>query len=206
MEGRRNKSGDDQSHAFLDPDGDEDEHASDVEGAEVLMNVWPHQQHGRDDHKGRRGPNPGDEGVLSVVAKVKILSRDTMGAAGVEGGEDFRDHHHQIDEDGDAHDPGESADRTFSDFDLGDSADELEHDDDEGWTGDECGCEEAWGEQGGVPERAATKSAVEEGGHRVNGNGPGDAEEDEGDIPAFVGDFAEEPLVDEVTADVEIEQ
>jgi hypothetical protein len=71
---------------------------------------------------------------------------------------------------------------------------------------DEGGGQEARGEQGGVPERTPAQAAVEEGGDGVDRDGPDDGEEHERHVPARVGALAEEALVEQVAADVQVDQ
>lgn len=140
MECGGDKSGDDEAHAFFDPDADEDEDACDVESLGVLVHIGAHQEYGGDDNGDGGGPDPGLQGVQTVFAEVEVFGGGGVAATGVELGEELGDEHHDVDQDGDTHDAGEGADGARANGHVGHAPDDLEDNDNKRGAGAEGGC------------------------------------------------------------------
>ena len=89
---------------------------------------------------------------------------------------------------------------------CGGAADHLKGQDDEGRAGGEGGGEEARTRGRRVPERAAAEADVEEGGDRVDRNGPDDGDEDKGDVEPLRRLPVPVAAVEQVAADIDVEE
>ena len=87
-EGRGDECGDDEPHAFFDPYADDHRDASCIEEP-AFSTCWC-EEHDEGKHvECDSRPDPGDECVVAVESKEKILGRYRMRGAGVELCEDF---------------------------------------------------------------------------------------------------------------------
>lgn len=71
------KTGNDEAHAFFNPDADDAEDAGDIQPAETATDRQ-HQDYHRDQIKGDGCPDPRHEGVMAVQAKEEIFSRGSV--------------------------------------------------------------------------------------------------------------------------------
>ena len=99
---RGNETGDDQSHAFFDPDADDAQHTRHVQPFQTAADRQHEQNHRRKIERDGR-PNPRHERVMAVQAEVEIFGGHDMQAAGVKFSEDFADQQKHVDGHGHLH-------------------------------------------------------------------------------------------------------
>jgi hypothetical protein len=96
MQRRWDKAGDDESHAFFNPDADDAQDTGGNSHASSLKGVGHEKQCRPGEVAGNRGPNPGHEAVVTMAAEEKILRGRPVGSACVEQREQLACQHDQI--------------------------------------------------------------------------------------------------------------
>src|ERR1051326_6254024 len=78
----RDKAGNDQAHAFFDPDANDGQDTGEVEPLQTAADRKDEEEHGHE-VEGNGSPDPGNQRMMAVQSKKQVFGRGHMGGGGV---------------------------------------------------------------------------------------------------------------------------